>query len=104
MNRTVAGWEPTKWWRVTRDKTLWCETSSEDEARDSMQPGDVLQQLWKIEEREWRVIEPHGCNFPKPTLGATFVCPECEVTHFTALRMGGRDWVWVSTKTGRART
>lgn len=47
----------TSWYRVLApDRSLWCETSNEEEARDSMRPGDILQKLYKAELMEWRVI------------------------------------------------
>lgn len=34
---TEEQWEPTRWWRVqSTDGRMWCETSDEQEARDSM--------------------------------------------------------------------
>lgn len=49
------GWEAGRWWRVLGpDGKLWNETSSEEEARESMRPGDRLQRLWLAEKREWR--------------------------------------------------
>jgi hypothetical protein len=48
-------WKPTRWWRVLGpDDSLWCETSSEKEARDSLKPGYSLQQLYEKVERRWR--------------------------------------------------
>jgi len=47
-------YQPTRWWRVMRGDTLWCETSSEKEARASMRPGDVLYRLWSLTLEEWR--------------------------------------------------
>lgn len=47
--------QPGRWWRViSPNDTLWCETSSEQEARDYMRPGDRLQRLWVRQEEEWR--------------------------------------------------
>lgn len=56
------GWEPGRWWRVIyADNRLrpkvWCETSSEDEARAALQTcpgGGVLQRLYVRTQREWR--------------------------------------------------
>lgn len=50
-------WEPTKWWRVLRDDTLWAETSDEDEARAALQPDDVLQRMWTWRLSEWRTLQ-----------------------------------------------
>lgn len=39
---------PVPWWRVIGpDEGVWCETSSESEARQKARPGDTLQQLWE---------------------------------------------------------
>jgi hypothetical protein len=47
--------EPTKWWRVLGPEgELWCETSSEKEARDRMRPGDELERYYEKVEGEWR--------------------------------------------------
>lgn len=55
---TDAEWEPFVWWRVlAADGSLWCETSDEREARESMRPGHTLWKLWRREEMEWR---PHA--------------------------------------------
>ena len=44
-----ASIRPGRWWRVIApDGSLWCETSSEDEARDSMRPGDRLERWWEM--------------------------------------------------------
>lgn len=52
------GWQPGRWWRVTApDGSLWAETSDEDEARESMRPGDKLERLWVAEFTEWREPE-----------------------------------------------
>lgn len=49
-------YEPTKWWKVVdSDGNLWCETSSEKEAKDNMRPGDFLYRLYEKVEREWRI-------------------------------------------------
>jgi hypothetical protein len=52
-------WEPTAWWRVVAaDGSLWCETSSESEARQYIRSGDKLQRLWEpVAQREWRDAE-----------------------------------------------
>lgn len=47
-------WEPGRWWRVLRDGEIWCETSSEQGAREAMEPGDVLQRMWVTSDVEWR--------------------------------------------------
>ena len=45
-----ASIRPGRWWRVIEpDGNLWCETSSEKEARDSMRPGDRLERWWEIQ-------------------------------------------------------
>ena len=39
--------EPGRWWRVlAADGSLWCETSEEYEARESLRPGDLLQRQY----------------------------------------------------------
>jgi uncharacterized protein (DUF2237 family) len=54
---TDDGFEPGRWWRVLRDGQLWCETSREAEARDAAdQPGDVLQNLYRRVDEEWRDV------------------------------------------------
>jgi len=51
-------WEQGRWWRVLDERgKLWCETSSEREAREAMRPGDKLQALWTKLETEWRDME-----------------------------------------------
>lgn len=50
--------EVTKWWQVIDSQEhIWCETSREIEARESMRPGDILRRLYEKVEREWRVVE-----------------------------------------------
>ena len=45
-----ASIRPGRWWRVIEpDGSLWCETSSEKEARDSMRPGDRLERWWEMQ-------------------------------------------------------
>lgn len=52
--KIVTTMHPVGWWRViSPDGSLWCETSDEHEARDSMQPDDILQRLWVSEEEAW---------------------------------------------------
>lgn len=47
--------QPGRWWRVLgTDDELWCETSDEDEARESMRSGDRLQRNYVAELSEWR--------------------------------------------------
>jgi hypothetical protein len=47
-------WEPGRWWKVVApDGSLWCETSSEREAREALRPGDRLFRLWQRTEYEW---------------------------------------------------
>ena len=44
-----ASIRPGRWWRVIApDGSLWCETSSEDEAREEMRPGDRLERWWEM--------------------------------------------------------
>jgi hypothetical protein len=51
----MGEWQRGRWWKVLApDGSLWCGTSDEDEARDSMRPGDRLFKLWYREESEWR--------------------------------------------------
>lgn len=51
----MSEWTPGRWWRVvSADGSLWCETSDEDEARESMRPGDTLCRLWERHDSEWR--------------------------------------------------
>jgi hypothetical protein len=46
--------KPTRWWRViSPDGKLWCETSDEKEARESMRPGDKLQRLHQKTDYLW---------------------------------------------------
>lgn len=48
-------WEPGRWWRVVDPAGgVWCETSSEQEARESMRPGDELFRWWQLTASEWR--------------------------------------------------
>lgn len=47
--------QPGRWWRVIApDGSLWCETSDEEEARESVRPGDRLQRNYEFMVREWR--------------------------------------------------
>lgn len=51
--------QPSKWWRVTYEdgSGLWCETSSEKEARNALSTcpgGGRLQRLYEQTDREWR--------------------------------------------------
>lgn len=49
---------PGRWWRVIApDGSLWCETSNEKEARDSMRPGDRIYRGWTVTLNEWRPAE-----------------------------------------------
>ena len=47
---------PAPWWRVVGpDGGVWCETSSESEARQKSRPGDALQRLWETPPvNQWR--------------------------------------------------
>lgn len=51
-------WEAARWWRVIApDGSVWCETSDETEARDSLRPGDVLQRAYKpVTAYQWRTV------------------------------------------------
>lgn len=47
-------WKPDRWWRVVSPNgTVWCETSSEEEARSRMRPGDTLLRLFIRTEERW---------------------------------------------------
>jgi hypothetical protein len=47
-------WKPGGWWRVVEpDGGIWCETSDEQEARDSMRPGDTLERLYGQAASQW---------------------------------------------------
>jgi len=53
-----AKWQRGRWWRVIGpDGEIWCETSSDTEARESMRPGDVLYKEWVLEQVEWREVD-----------------------------------------------
>ena len=46
--------KPTKWWHVLDSEGgLWCETSNETEARESMRPGDELYRFYQRTESKW---------------------------------------------------
>jgi hypothetical protein len=48
-------WFPTRWWRVIlEDGSLYCETSSEAEAREDLPKGATVQQLFEKHRRQWR--------------------------------------------------
>jgi hypothetical protein len=52
---SAGDWEPARWWRVvTESGAVWCETSSESEARAELWPGYTLLRLWRRTEQEWR--------------------------------------------------
>ena len=57
-NRRLEGageWFPTRWWRVIlKDGSLYCETSSEAEAREDVPKGATVQHLFEKHKREWR--------------------------------------------------
>jgi hypothetical protein len=58
MGESGSDWQPGRWWRVmTPEGSVWCETSSEDEARSSMRPGDTLFRWWERKAAEWRPAE-----------------------------------------------
>jgi hypothetical protein len=51
----MAEWEPGRWWRVAApDGSVYAETSDEEDARESMRPGDTLWRQWRRVEKEWR--------------------------------------------------
>jgi hypothetical protein len=51
------GWIPGRWWRVVApDGSVWCETSDEAEARESMRPGDRLYLQWVRHLRKWERV------------------------------------------------
>lgn len=52
-------WEPGRWWRVVApDGSVWCETSDEAEARESMRPGDLLWRSYRpATPPQWRPVE-----------------------------------------------
>lgn len=53
--RISNDYHPGRWWRVLDpDGSVWCETSDEREARESMRPGDALFRLFVLDRREWR--------------------------------------------------
>lgn len=50
--------KPGRWWKVVGpDGELWCQTSSESEARESMRPGDTLYRSGIEMLEEWRYVE-----------------------------------------------
>lgn len=70
----MAPWVPGRWWRVLEeDGTLWCETSDETEARQSLLemtfdeednpvfgepvPGRKLQRQYIVNDKEWRAVD-----------------------------------------------
>jgi hypothetical protein len=54
MEPIANKWEPTRWWRVVDPAgKLWCETSSEYEARSWMREGDTLEHLHSQIFYEW---------------------------------------------------
>ena len=55
LSREEDEFEPGRWWRVRNPEgEIWCETSSECEAREAIGPGDTLHRLYKAEKAEWR--------------------------------------------------
>lgn len=51
----LGEWKTDGWWRVLGpDGALWCETSVESEARDSMRSGDSLEQRETITFARWQ--------------------------------------------------
>ena len=50
----ASTWVPTGWWRVVApDGSLWCETSSEREAREAVRVGDTLQRQERVTAERW---------------------------------------------------
>lgn len=44
----IADWKPGRWYSVVApDGSLWCETSSPAEAKESMRLGDTLYRLYE---------------------------------------------------------
>ncbi|MCA1799977.1 MAG: hypothetical protein LC650_01605 [Actinobacteria bacterium] len=55
QEQSLNSYTPAKWWRVTApDGSLWCETSSEEEAREAVREGDTLEQLWTRTQYVWQ--------------------------------------------------
>jgi len=55
----MADWEPGRWWIVIApDGSHWCETSDEQEAIESMRPGDRLWRQFVYRDEEFREITP----------------------------------------------
>lgn len=51
---TDDGWAPGRWWQVFDDNgKLWCETSDEKEARESMRKGYTLYRLYQKQQFKW---------------------------------------------------
>ena len=49
LSEMRASIRPGRWWRViTPNGSLWYETSSEEEAREEMRPGDRLERWWEM--------------------------------------------------------
>lgn len=49
-----GNFKATRWWRIIDSNgELWCETSSQQEAEDSVRPGDTLQRLYERTEQRW---------------------------------------------------
>jgi hypothetical protein len=58
--------KPGRWWRVVDSNgELWCETSNEKQARDSMRPGDTLQRMYHCERTEWRNVDKKLADRPQ---------------------------------------
>lgn len=65
----LGEWSPTGWWRVIEpDGSLWCETSNEQEARESMRPGDRLDRHERITFERWtnQYVKPGGHRLSCP--------------------------------------
>lgn len=66
-----VAYAPGRWWRVMGpDRSLWCETSVEQEARDRMRPGDTLEREYRAELVMWRAVPIEAAAVPRPRLTA----------------------------------
>ena len=55
MSNDSEEWSPGRWWRVLGPQgEIWCETSSESEARAAVRPGARLERLYEMRREEWR--------------------------------------------------
>lgn len=71
--KDAAGWcaeqvnpmKPTKWWRVSYPKGIWCETPDELEARRKLATapeGSHLRRLYMQVRYEWRDVDGDGVH------------------------------------------